>query len=102
LRRLLILVNGHRFQVEGPRPDEVPVIDVQRAMKPGDRNTIVLRGSGPSGGSADVMIWDGSSTFASPPPPPPGTEAHNRGKLNAGAEQGTEPEEELLDWLGET
>jgi hypothetical protein len=48
------------------------------------------------------MIWDGSSTFASAPPPPPGTEAHNRGKLNAGAEQRTEPEDELLDWLGET
>jgi len=95
LRRALILANGRRFAVDGLRPDEVRVVYVAPAMKPGDHNTIVVRGSGPNDGSADVLIWDGSGT------PLPATAPDHRSLLRAGAEPGLDADDELLEWLGQ-
>ena len=99
LRRLLVIVNGHKFEVAGLRPSEVRILNVMRAMKPGDHNTIVVRGSGPSDGTADIMIWDGSGML--PPPAPAGAAVHKRGPIQGGADPGVDADDDLLDWLGQ-
>jgi len=92
LRRVLVVVNGRRFALDGLRPNEIRTLDLARAMKPGDGNTVVLRSSGPSGGSADVLIWDG---LGSPPP----AQSFRQRPLKAGPEEGSDADDALLDWL---
>ena len=65
VRRVVLLVNGRRYTLDGLRPNEVRQVDVARALVPGDRNTIIARASGPTDGTADILIWDGSG--AAPP-----------------------------------
>ncbi|HVG07195.1 MAG TPA: hypothetical protein VNM67_05775 [Thermoanaerobaculia bacterium] len=59
LRRVVAIVNGERFSVQGLRDGEEVTIDATRAMKPGSENTISLGGYGKPGSSAAVMIWEG-------------------------------------------
>jgi hypothetical protein len=62
LRKVVVVVNGRRFTVDNLRADEVRLLDVARAMRPGDDNTIIVRGTGPTNGTADILIWDGSGS----------------------------------------
>lgn len=61
LRNLAVVVNGERFQVPALRDNEEIVLDVTTAMKPGLQNMLSLVGYGKPGGSASILIWDGSS-----------------------------------------
>ena len=56
LRRLTITVNHQRFILEGLVAGELCHLDIGGAMGPGDTNTVVLRGRGHPGASADILI----------------------------------------------
>ena len=60
LRTVNALVNGVNFKTTGLRNGEVRTIDVSSAMRPGNKNVIYLKAHGPQGGSATVVISDGS------------------------------------------
>jgi hypothetical protein len=60
LTRLEVTVNGARFQLKGLDDGERRVLDVSRAMLPGDQNIITLKSSGRPGGYASVLIANGS------------------------------------------
>ena len=60
LRTFTALVNGITFKMSGLRNGEVRTIDVSSAMRPGNKNVIYLKAHGPQGGSATVVISDGS------------------------------------------
>jgi hypothetical protein len=60
LRTVTALVNGITFKVSGLRNGQVRTIDVSSAMRGGNKNIIVVKGHGPVGGSATVVISDGS------------------------------------------
>jgi hypothetical protein len=66
LRKVVVVVNGRRFTADNLRADEVRLLDVARAMRPGDDNTIMVRGTGPTNGTADILIWDGSGSPSAP------------------------------------
>jgi hypothetical protein len=82
LRRLVVVVNGLKFQVNALRNGERRTVDIARAMRPGDNNTIVLKAYGAQGATADVLVWDGLEPAgtqlrgANPSGPPP----HSKGK----------------------
>jgi hypothetical protein len=61
LRRLVVKVNGRRLRSIRLAWGEKRDVDVSRYMVPGDSNTVALRGYGPRGASAEVLIWDGLS-----------------------------------------
>jgi hypothetical protein len=58
LRRIDVIVNGVRFAVRKLDDNEVRVIDVGSAMRPGWNNTITLVPRGRKGESALVVIAD--------------------------------------------
>ncbi len=58
LRVLKVEVNGHRFWLNGLRDGQSVNLDLAQAMRPGDHNTITLKGNGRPGASADVAISD--------------------------------------------
>jgi hypothetical protein len=58
LRSLVIVVNGRRFKVAKLANGVRRTLNVARAMRRGNRNTIVLRAKGARGASADVVISD--------------------------------------------
>jgi hypothetical protein len=60
LRKVTLIVNGRRFQAPGLADGEEITLDVSSVMLAGDQNVISLVGYGKPGGSAAVMIWDGS------------------------------------------
>jgi hypothetical protein len=60
LRTVTALVNGITFKATGLRNGEVRTLDVSSAMHPGSKNIIYVKGHGPQGGSATVVISDGS------------------------------------------
>ncbi len=109
LRKLVLVVNGHRFAADGLRPDEIRLVDVARALRPGTHNTILVRGMGPTNGTADVLIWDESGSPSAP------TDA--RGKLRQrvpvhtlrahtplsqrGDSDDNDDDDELLDWVAD-
>jgi hypothetical protein len=57
LRNLAVIVNGQRFVVS-LKPGESRTLNVSWAMHAGANNWIRLRGHGPKGSSADVVIHD--------------------------------------------
>jgi hypothetical protein len=67
LTRLQAVVNGRRFGLNNLRDNEVRTLDVSSAMRPGNTNTIILRGYGKPGASADVLIWDGKGVLPHSP-----------------------------------
>src|SRR5262249_708985 len=100
LRGAILVVNSHRFVLEALRPGEIREIDVSRAMRPGTHNTVLLRGTGPTNGTADVPIWDGSG-LAAAPPDTSGRPRH-RAPLRtrqAPAPPGATSDDALLDWV---
>ena len=56
LKSLEIEVNGRTFKVKRLDDNEVRVVDISSAMKPGNNNTITLVPKGKKGESADVTI----------------------------------------------
>lgn len=60
LKNLEINVNGQKFKVTGLADGEERTLDISSAMHDGD-NSVSLKGHGPKGSSAQVMIWDGNS-----------------------------------------
>jgi hypothetical protein len=60
LRNLEAVVNGIRFKVTGLKDGENRTIDVSSAMRAGDDNVITVKGHGPKGGSAMIVVSDGS------------------------------------------
>lgn len=60
LNRLVVVVNSQAFSLNHLQAGEVRTLDIAKAMQPGKANTIVLRGYGKTGASAEVLIWDGS------------------------------------------
>ncbi len=58
LRRLKIIVNGRIYELKGLRDGEQKLLNVRFAMLPGDANQITLRGLGPAGSGATVVIRD--------------------------------------------
>jgi hypothetical protein len=57
LRRVVVTVNGRRHVVR-LRSGARRVLDVRKAMRAGNRNTITIRGTGAPGATADVTIAD--------------------------------------------
>lgn len=55
--RIEVLVNGRLFKVV-PRRSRVTYVNLARAMKAGQRNTIVIRGLGKRQASADILLSD--------------------------------------------
>jgi carboxypeptidase family protein len=104
IRNVLILANGRHIKVQNLRPNEIRLVDISRAMRPGDDNTVVLRGSGPEAGTAEVLIWDGSGNLV------PTSSASNgkqwqRGQVSlAGAAEENavgDPDAPLMDWIAD-
>ena len=58
LRRLKVIVNGRIYELKGLRDNEQKILNVGPAMLPGNTNRIVLRGLGPAGSSATVVVRD--------------------------------------------
>jgi hypothetical protein len=58
LERLVLLVNGHRFEADDLHDGETRAVDVSAAMRKGERNTILLVGHGPRDSSATVLVSD--------------------------------------------
>lgn len=58
IRSLLVVVNGKRFRIAAIRPGTTRRLSVLRAMRPGNRNTITVRATGPRGGTATVLVSD--------------------------------------------
>jgi hypothetical protein len=56
LRRLTLTVNGARYAVGALADGATRTIDVRAALRPGTRNTMTLRGHGPAGATASVLI----------------------------------------------
>jgi uncharacterized protein YkwD/plastocyanin len=100
VRRVLLLVNGRRFTLDGLRPNEVRLVDVARAMGRGMNNTIVVRAEGPRDGTADVLVWDGSGSVPAPAPPEPGW-SPRRQALRTAIEAGSHLDVDLLDWISD-
>jgi hypothetical protein len=59
LRRLVAIVNGESFVMQGLKDGEEVTLDVTSAMEAGSQNIVALVGYGKPGGSASVMIWEG-------------------------------------------
>jgi hypothetical protein len=59
-RQVRVIVNARHFLAANLEPGQVRTLDVSSAMKPGDVNTIVVRGVGVPSSTADVLIWDGN------------------------------------------
>lgn len=57
LKMIEVTVNGEKFQVKRLADGETATLDVASAMRDGN-NTIVIRGNGPKGASATVVIHD--------------------------------------------
>jgi len=61
LTNLRITVNGRLLnELSGLRAGEERTIDISSALVSGNRNTVVLTALGTPGGSAYVILWDGS------------------------------------------
>jgi hypothetical protein len=60
LKKLTTVVNGVVFKTTGLRDGEVRSIDISSALKPGDRNQIIVKGHGPKDSTAMVVVSDGS------------------------------------------
>ena len=60
LKKLTTVVNGVVFKTTGLRDGEVRSIDISSALKPGDRNKILVKGHGPKDSTAMVVVSDGS------------------------------------------
>jgi hypothetical protein len=60
LKKLTTVVNGVVFKTTGLRDGEVRSIDISSALKPGDRNKIIVKGHGPKDSTAMVVVSDGS------------------------------------------
>jgi hypothetical protein len=58
LERVDLQVNGRHFRMDHLADGEERILDVASAMRPGDRNTIVVQARGPKGGSALLVISD--------------------------------------------
>jgi hypothetical protein len=94
----VILANGRRFVADNLRNDEVRLVDVSRAMRPGDHHAIVIRGSGPNDGAADVLIWDGSGSSATANPHHP---MRRLSQQTASLITPNQPDDDTLDWLSD-
>ncbi len=95
------IVNGHTFVVANLRRRESWTLDVGSAMLPGNQNTTILRGDGPLGAQAYVLIWDGRALL----PAKPGLFAPPRVHVTHLAESAPNPnpndhEDELINWSG--
>ena len=55
-RTVRITVNARHFRTVGLRAGQTRKFDVARLMRPGKRNTIVVRGTGAPGATADIVI----------------------------------------------
>ncbi|HTG32245.1 MAG TPA: hypothetical protein VLB76_04890 [Thermoanaerobaculia bacterium] len=51
-------INGRIYELKGLRGGEQRLLNVRLAMLPGDANRITLRGIGPAGSGATVVIRD--------------------------------------------
>jgi hypothetical protein len=58
LTRVDVVVNGRLFRLGGLRPGAQRFVDLAAAMRPGHRNTIVLRPYGLPRSKATIMIAD--------------------------------------------
>jgi hypothetical protein len=58
LRKLVAVVNGRRFEMRKLANGAKRTVDVSRAMRAGNRNTIVLHAKGSRGASTDIVISD--------------------------------------------
>jgi len=58
LTKVTLVVNGKTYLLDPLRDGASVSVEVGAAMLPGDANTIVLLGEGPTGGSATVTIGD--------------------------------------------
>jgi hypothetical protein len=69
-------------------------------MRPGAHNTIILHGYGPTGGSADVLIWDGTGMVPPMLPTPGGGQGKRLAHLLERGMAGASQEVELVKWSG--
>ena len=69
---MIITVNGRQMPVIQMRRWETRIVDISRAMLPGDNNTIMLEARGPNNGSAVVTVY--------PPPAASAEEEQARSK----------------------
>jgi hypothetical protein len=60
LKNVEATVNGFKFKLTGLKDGEVRTVDVSSAMKAGDRNVVTVKGHGPQGSSATLVIGDSS------------------------------------------
>lgn len=60
LKNLEVAVNGTKFKVTGLKDGENRTLDISRAMVPGSKNSITVKGHGPVSSSAMVVVSDGS------------------------------------------
>ncbi|HEY2294225.1 MAG TPA: hypothetical protein VGM86_26285, partial [Thermoanaerobaculia bacterium] len=60
LKNLEVAVNGAKFKVTGLKDGENRTLDISRAMVPGSKNSITVKGHGPVSSSAMVVVSDGS------------------------------------------
>lgn len=61
LKKLTVFVNGVKFKAKDLRDGEETVIDISSALIDSENNVVTLKGNGPKGSSASVMIWDGET-----------------------------------------
>jgi len=60
LKNLEVTVNGTKLKVTGLKDGENRTLDLSRAMVPGSKNSITVKGHGPVNSSAMVVVSDGS------------------------------------------
>lgn len=58
LAKLDIVVNGTTFHVTALHPNQIVYLDISRALRPGNNNTVEIVGFGPPGSRAAVLITD--------------------------------------------
>jgi Protein of unknown function (DUF3344) len=60
LRSIEAWVNGVKYKAKDLKSGENTVIDITGALHAGENNVVTLKGKGPKGATADIIIWDGN------------------------------------------
>jgi hypothetical protein len=60
LRSVEAWVNGAKYKAKDLKSGENTVIDITSALHAGENNVVTLKGKGPKGATADIIIWDGN------------------------------------------